>query len=210
MQGPSASVHLGEEAQLITLPKQMLMYHSPVAARLFAKSAGHTNSDTVELPDDSPLAFAHIYRWMHQDRLVVVPPGAHISDRNSWQDICTLLCRVFFTARRLEIAAVQTLVLIELRKIFAAVRESGYRTPITPSIVLAVWEEGGTECELWKEVLAEMCVAFSTKPRAVFAEYDECFEGIGAFRSAVGEAMCDAIEESQAQPHLILHEAGEW
>ena len=210
MQGPSASVRLGKEEQLITLPNQMLMYHSPVAARLFAKGAGHTNTDTLELPDDSPLAFAHICRWMHLDRLVVVPPGAHISNRKSWQDVCTLLCRVFFTARRLEITAVQTLVLMELRKIFEAVRESGYRTPITPSTVLVVWEEGGAECELWGEVLGEMCVAFSSKPRAVFAEYDECFEGIGAFRRAVGDAMCDAIEESQAQPHLILHEAGEW
>ena len=211
MQGPSASVRLGKEAQLITLPKQMLMYHSPVAARLFATSAGYTNSDTLELPDDSPLAFAHIYRWMHQDRLVVRPPGAYVNDRNSWQDACTLLCSVFFTARRLELTAVQALVLLELGKIFAAVRELGYRTPITPSTVLAVWEEGGAECELWEEVLGEMCVAFSTKPRAVFAEYDECFEGIGVFRRAVGEAMCDAIDDKiQAQPHLILHEAGEW
>ena len=210
MQGPSASVLLGKEAQLITLPKQMLMYHSPVAARHFAKSAGHKNSDTLGLPDDSPLAFAHICRWMHQNRLIVVPDGGYNSDRNSRQDACTLLCRVFFTARRLGITAVQTLVLIELRKIFEAVRESGYRTPITPSTVLAVWEEGGAECELWEEVLGEMCVAFSTKPRAVFAEYDECFEGIGKFRRAVGEAMCDAIEETQAQPHLILHEAGQW
>ena len=210
MQGPSASVRLGKEAQLITLPKQMLVYHSPVAARLFAKSAGHTNSDTIELPDDSPLAFAHICRWMYQDRLVVVPPDAHISDRNSWQDTCTLLCRVFFTARRLEITAVQTLVLMELGKLFATVRESGYRTPITPSTVFAVWEQGGAECELWEEVVGEMCVAFSTRPRAVFAEYDECFKGIGVFRRAVGEAMCDAIEEIQAQPHLIVHEAGQW
>ena len=210
MQGPSASVRLGKEAQLITLPKQMLMYHSPVAARLFAKNAGHTNSDTIELPDDSPLAFAHICRWMYQDKLDIGPLGTYTSSRTSWQDACTLLCLVFFTARRLEITAVEVLVLSRLRQMCAAVRDTGYRTPITPSTVLAVWEEGGAECELWEEVLAEMCVAFSTKPRAVFAEYDECFEGIGVFRRAVGEAMCDAIEEIQAQPHLILHEAGEW
>ena len=210
MQGPSTSVRVGKEQQLITLPTKMLMYHSPVAARRFAKSAGHSNSDTLELPDDSPLAFAHICRWMHQDRLVVMPPDTYVNDRNSWQDVCTLLCSVFFTARRLEITAVQTLVIMEMKKIFAAVRESGYRTPITPSTVLAVWEEGGAECELWEEVLGEMCVAFSTKPRAVFAEYDECFETNGVFRRAVGEAMCDAVEKIQAQPHLILHEAGEW
>ena len=210
MQGPSASVRLGKEAQLITLPKQLLMYHSPVAARLLAESAGSTNSATIELPDDTPLAFAHICRWMHQDKLVVVPPGTYISDRSSWQDACTLLCLVYFTARRLEISAVQTLVLMELRRIFSVVRESGYRTPVTPSTVLAVWEEGGAECELWDDVLEEMCVAFSTKPRAVFAEYDVCFEEIRVFRTAVGEAMCDAIEVLQAQPHLILHEAGQW
>ena len=210
MQGPSASVRLGKEAQLITLPKQMLIYHSPVAARLLAKSAGLTSSDTLEIPDDSPLAFAHICRWMHQDKLEIVPLGTYASNRTSWQDACTLLCLVFFTARRLEIIAVQALVLSDLRHMFATVRESGYRTPVTPSTVLAVWKEGGAECELWEEVLGEMCVAFSTKPRAVFAEYDECFEGIGAFRRAVGEAMSDVIEEIQAQPHFILHEAGQW
>ena len=29
--------------------------------------------------------------------------------------------------------------------------------------VLAVWKEGGAECELWKEVPGEMCVVFSTQ-----------------------------------------------
>ena len=55
--------------------------------------------------------------------------------------------------------------------------------------------------------------ANTAKPRVIFADHDECFEGIGMFRRAVGEAICDAIEEIQAQPpqsHLILHEAGEW
>ena len=116
MQGPSVSVRLGKEAELITLPKQMLMYHSPVAARLLAKSAGHTNSDTLEFPDDSPLAFTHICRWMYQDKLVVVPPDTCSWERSSWEDACTLLCYVFFTARRLEITAVQELILMELAK----------------------------------------------------------------------------------------------
>ena len=210
MQGPAASVRLGKEAQLITLPKQLLMYHSPVAARLLANSVGQTDSNSLDLRGDSPIAFAHICRWMYQDELVVVPPSTSTSDRSSWQDACTLLCLVYFTARRLEISAVQKLVLMELRRIFTVVRESGYRTPVTPSTVLAVWEEGGAECELWDDVLEEMCVAFSTKPRAVFAEYDVCFEEIKAFRTAVGGAMSDAIEVLQVQPHLILHEAGQW
>ena len=197
MQGPSASVRLGKEAQLITLPKQMLMYHSPVAAHLFAKSGWYTYPDTLELPDDSPLAFAHICRWMHQDKLAVVPPIAEFSDRNRWQDACTLLCRVFFTARRLEITAVQRLALRELRRMYRILRDLGYCTPITSSTVLAVWEEGGVECELWEEVLKEMCVAFASN-MAVFAGYDECFEKIGEFRRAVGEAMSEAIEKLQA------------
>ena len=209
MQGPSASVRLGKEAQLITLPKQLLVYHSPVAARFLANSVGQTEPDTIDLRDDSPIAFAHICRWMYRDELVVVPPGACIGDRSSWQDACTLLCLVYFTARRLEISAVQKLVLMELRRIFSVVRESGYRTPVTPSTVLAVWEEGGEKCELWWDVLEEMCVAFSTKPRAVFAEYDVCFEEIRVFRTAVGGAMSDAIEVLQAQPHT-LHEDGYW
>ncbi|KAM0800047.1 hypothetical protein BDR22DRAFT_889714 [Usnea florida] len=203
MQGPSVSVRLGKEAQLITLPKQMLMYHSPVAARLLAKSAGHTNSDTIELPDDSPLVFAHICRWMHQDRLVVVPPDTPYWEDIVWQDGCTLLCYIFFTARRLEITALQRLVMMELIKLFDAVCESGYcesgyRIPVTPSTVLAVWKEGGAECELWAEVYALMCFAFA-HGNAVFAEYDECFEQIGDLRRAVGQAMCDRIGVLQVQ-----------
>ena len=61
---------------------------------------------------------------------------------------------------------------------------------MTPSTVLAVWEEGGEGCELWSDIVWEMRIAFATD-RAFFAHYDECFEKIGVFRRAVGEAICD-------------------
>lgn len=64
---------------------------------------------------------------------------------------------------------------------------------MAPGTAVEVWRDGGEECGLWKVVLEEMCVAFTRKPRAVFAMYDQCFERIDPFQSAVGEAMTGRI-----------------
>ena len=60
-------------------------------------------------------------------------------------------------------------------------REAGQSTPVVPSTVMEVWEDGGDDCMLWKFVLEEMCVAFSRGPFPVTAEYDECFGKIDPF-----------------------------
>ena len=183
------------------MSKRLLIHHSPVAARLLANNPAQSGSDTIALPDDDPLAFAHIYRWMYQNQLGILShcTGGSVPNVAGLQDACTLLCRVFATARYLDMGPIQGLVLDELRAAFAMAREAGERTPMLPSTVMEVWEDGEDgedgegERELWELVLEEMCVAFSRKPVAVFAEYDECFRRIEPFRLAVGSAMTDRI-----------------
>lgn len=68
-----------------------------------------------------------------------------------------------------------------------------------PSTVLEMWKSGLGECELWKMVLKELCVALLGKPRRwrrpmpAFEEYKECFNRIGPFKMAVVNAMTDRI-----------------
>ncbi|KAF6219675.1 hypothetical protein HO133_004144 [Letharia lupina] len=191
MQGPSVSVHVGKATKPITISKRLLMYHSPVAARLLAKQ---TTPDTLALPGHDPFAFTHIYRWMHQDKLDILPYCTRTgTSPTAIQDACTLLCRIFAAARYLDITPIHGLVFQELRAAFAITRDAGKSTPVAPGTVLEVWRDGGEGCGLWKVVLEEMCVAFTRKPMAVFAVYDECFERIEPFRLAVGEAMTGRI-----------------
>ena len=76
---------------------------------------------------------------------------------------------------------------------FAMARDAGMRTPVVARNVMEVWQFGDDEYVLWKLLVEELCVAFSGKPRPVFAEYEDCFEAIGSLQVAVSKAMADRI-----------------
>lgn len=115
------------------------------------------------------------------------------------EDACTLLCRMYLAARHLQITAIQPPILEQLETAFTIARAAGRRTPILPSIVMEVWQYESDnneeeESELWKSLLRELCLAFSSKPLPVFEEYQVCFRTIGPFLEKVGGAMVDRIE----------------
>ena len=128
-----------------------------------------------------------------EDRLDIIAESIRMNDTNGLEDACTLLCRMFTASSHLEIAAIQFPILDELQTIFRTARNAGRPTPVLPRTVMEVWEFNGEESELWRCLLEELCVAFSSKPMAAFAEYRECFRTIGPFRKAVGKAMADKI-----------------
>lgn len=188
MKGPAASIHLGKDAHLITLPKRLLIYYSPIAAHLL------TATDTLSLPHDDPVAFAHICNWMHRGSLCILSHRTRADFPTGIQHACTLLCRVYATARYLDIAAIKTVVLDELTAATAVARDMGMSTPILPGLVLEVWEEGGGEDgALWGFVVREMCKAFSGRPSPVYGVYEGCFGRIDGLRVAVAGAMADRI-----------------
>ena len=167
----------------------MVIYHSPVIAYLLPK----TRSDTLALPNIDPDAFYHIYVWMSQDKLDVLADYTRSNISTGIQDACTLLCRMFAAASHLEIAGIQPLLLEQLEAAFAMARNEGRRTPVAPRTVMEVWEYDGEEYVLWKLLLEELCVAFSNKPRPVYAEYEQCLEAIPPLRLAVANAIADRI-----------------
>ena len=171
------------------MQKRMVIYHSPVIAYLLPK----TRSDTLALPNIDPDAFYHIYVGMSQDKLDVLTDCTRTSISTGVRDACTLLCRLFAAASHLEIAGIQPLLLEQLEAAFAMARNKGRRTPVAPSTLMEVWEYDGEEYVLWKLLLEELCVAFSNKPRPVYAEYEQCLEAIPPLLLAVANAMADRI-----------------
>ena len=129
------------------------------------------------------------------------------------EDACTLLCRMYLAARHLQITAIQPPILEQLETAFAIARAAGRRTPILPSTIMEVWEyeyeyesdnDGGEESELWKLLLRELCLAFSSKPLPVFEDYMVCFRTIGPFLEKVGNAMVDRIEAVGSEEGMMM------
>lgn len=174
------------------------MYHCNIdAGDLFDQD----NPRVLNLEDHDPHAFFQIYRWMLQDQFGILAHCTRSNISAGLQDACTLLCRMFAMAAWLDITAIKPLILAELRAAFTTARNAGKSTPITPSTLMEVWEDGGfgeygnydEGYEVWNMVLKEMCVAFSEKPMPVYADYDACFQKIEPLRLAVGKAMGNRI-----------------
>ena len=135
MSGPGATVLVGQPARQFSIPKRMLLYHSPVTTYFLPKKSTQLPPNTLTLPDSDTHAFFHVQRWMQQNRLCILP-DANID--TGLVDACTLLCRTFAIARDLEIDAMQPLILKDLQTAFKMARDAGLNTPLTPSTVVEV------------------------------------------------------------------------
>ena len=130
---------------------------------------------------------------MRQDKIDVLSQFTHAAVLTDIQYACTLLCRMHTAATYLDIVPIQPLILEHLKMAFAIARDAGMRTPVVAGSVMEVWQFGGEDYALWKLLGEELCVAFSGKPRPVFADYEDCFEAIGSLQVAVSKAMADRI-----------------
>ena len=166
---------LSFQPPMMVISKRLLIYHSPFATRVLGKRF------TLVLPDNELVAFAPICRWMCENKLGILTHCIRTGGPTGIQDACNLVCRIFAAAYSLKIDAIQPLIFEGLREALAMAREAGQSTPVVPSMVMEVWEDGGEDCMLCKFVLEEMCVAYSRGPFPVTAEYDECFEKIDPF-----------------------------
>lgn len=124
MSGPSVSIFVGPDNIRYTMPKRLLLYHSPVAADLLSRDATHLGIDGLSLPNDSPEAFANLHRRFFQNRLGVLKQYTTSSIYEGLPETCTLLCRLFQLAEYFEIAAIQPLIMTELRAAVELARDS--------------------------------------------------------------------------------------
>ena len=184
--GPAASLYVGKEAKLFTLPKRLLIYHSAVARQHLVHKSGHQPPpNTLIARAGDPRACFHIIQWMKRDTLSIV---SAISS-SGLQDACVLLCRMFALANDLAIPAICAPIVTELRATFALARDLGMSTPVAPGAVMEVWNVGGENSVLWKLLLEELCGAFSSTPRPVYEDYQACIGAITPLRLALGDVM---------------------
>ena len=183
LSGPSATVIVGPERTVFTVPMALLFHFSDFAIKALTGHFREGAGNTILLPETDPRAFGLFVAYMYQGKLQIrdfcrrKSPAWMGDEYEALTDTCLLLCRFYVMVDFLQCrhwCRVQWEVVQQLKGVMNEAREMEMSTPMLPDTFLEVMRVIKRDSMLAMLILQDLRDEFAKMYRRRIADYENC------------------------------------